>query len=72
MPESVIVQVQKPHLTFMTDAEQAAIRAKMRARYGRDTQPVTIADFPGSQPNTPAKQNQRTNGSGDSDPNEWG
>ena len=72
MPESVIVQVQKPHLTFMTDIEQAAIRAKMRARYGRDTQPVNIADFPGSQPNTPAKQNQRTNGSGDSDANEWG
>jgi hypothetical protein len=50
VPESVVVNVQKPELAFMSHFKQAAIRQKMRDRYGQPPQP---ASEPPPQPREP-------------------
>jgi hypothetical protein len=57
VPESLVVKVEKPTLDYMTEAQQAAIRAKMRLRYGQDTEPTPAPSLTATAPTQPPKAN---------------
>jgi hypothetical protein len=45
-PQTAVIRVKKPELQFMTDAQHAAIRAKMRDLYGRKPEDQGIVQPP--------------------------